>query len=1406
MAPAEVIDLLSSDEESPTKLLQTFRARQNENRTVAKERHKLNGVTGEPQNGTSRPFSSFALTSTIAPCSTEAQQHSLRKELSNTSSFSLGASQADSQPPILAPRAVSSAAERARHMYTPPVLSEEAWKALGSPGRKLKLDFARIQRDLDTSRRQSEPRRLERVDKAGRYQERRLSASRPQGPAPARQKANSSRQISEGAVTTANSRSIAAPAAAANSFMGAEYLHMPGSLPGNSLGIDLSSNDPGAHKRPFESPSARHSPIKKPRMHTVRDDIRQLSPSKGQIVDATDAIAERFTTSSEPEPDKDTRMVSEDDVDLEHPPRDASAATPHAQVSQQSSRPGSSSACQTERHGTYVMQNGQTGARSAVALAAPLSNAPASVGRPPGSKNSRKPFTAEDNALLKRLKSVMNLEWSKIHPYFPDRSLPTLQVHYSTKVKKMQIDVSGVVLPTTDKLQTAPAASQQASSKPLTTASNLGNPYSMDEAALLKKLKEEDHLDWKAMVPFFNGRTAGSLQVYYYTKIRQAPVRKAPDLHRADSHAHGHARSKRARKNNVAVTDGFISWTDAKILMREGVDTESTADDVSDTQSAGPFAQQDTVFPRSLGRIVRQRELGHAAGARAWMSSRCAIPEDLKNNVFKDYSLQQYYHGTSGDVVGLSWSVSGTRFAAGSIAITDNRSMQYNMSRNLLVGDVQDEKLQELVEHHVSRPMVDESDNPNSLGAMRQTQDSRLFLTVTATAFSPAEESALYTTGTDGMLRRYAVAADVQNTAVEYSAEHVSSAELLAVHQEGLVATGCHSATGSINIFSCGSTGLDKVWTGSPRRQDLQSTAAIFPSTLKWGAASVHRNHLLAGFSGDEDKLLAGETVLWDIEYQRQLELRGITRNVFDVCWNPRPSSASVVFAVASNSTGLNLGRGMRTVCPALDINDVLICPHNDQLVAAGATDGKVYVWDQRWAGNGQAPLHVLSHGESLNVLPHGTNRELTDTGVRFLSWGATSSRLYTGSSDGIVKVWNPYRSEDDTHVEDIDVPRQHRSAVMSGAFSPDYQQLLVGTENGRVNVFNITGDQYAKAKQMKLHTATAPIAIEEVPPLEPANALLRSGKMISRPCGAMPIVQVVQGEAYNGPFQAPSKADETAAVQNLQNALDDQTDLETKRAQDGDHYLREPALEKAQIRVCDAQAAVADLQDRQVFADQSRPKAEAFQAMLREARKERQKLVERADRHFGGSTTACHLDCRHLPNSEGLDDTCKSELRIPETLRLVSKAASATSPMSPKEDNCSSCCPLQAPKRGKRHQCISCKLKAMRLTTTCGRCAAPARVEAEGLNQILCEACAFACFRCAGPVTLLEDLRLVRCGACNLSWSVGILGYDLVEGLVASRTIGRNKVQHEQYDDFGAADRERLADNWTVESNDDMY
>ncbi|CAK4029907.1 WD40 repeat [Lecanosticta acicola] len=951
-----------------------------------------------------------------------------------------------------------------------------------------------------------------------------------------------------------------------------------------------------------------------------------------------------------------------------------------------------------------------------------------------------------------------------------------------------------------------------------------GLPYTLEEDQLLKRLKDVECLSWDQIGLYFNGRTLGSLQVRYSSKLSRLPMsdgsrqvlprRKSerPSLPIADSTDgldEPAGRPKRQRNSTAAVPDGFVSWRSLKkpndANERPDIDTPLAFETLpSRDEELCPLSNKDLAFPSSMPRILRQRELG-LTSRRAWTGSH-ATTEELQNHVFTDYTVRRQYEKMSGDVISLSWSPDGHRFAASAIAISDARSMQYNMSRNLLLGNERGE-LRELPEHHVPRPVIDQrdKDNVNGLHAMRASQDPRLFLTVAATAFS-ADGEKLFTAGTDKKMRQYRIEDD-GGVQCQESVEHDTPVDLLAVHGSvsDLLAIGCHSASQNIKIYRSGKR-ADLLQLLSPFRSNVQSSVPIFPSALKWGAAPRHRNLLLAGFSGDQDKANAGETLLYDAANGTSLPMSGSTKNVFDVAWNPLASTASIAFVVACDPSGENVSRGMRSVvqcfapdqgrarriltwqCPAVDINDVAICPHDDNLIAAGATNGAVYIWDQRSADRSQQPLHILKHGVSENVLADDRDAELADTGVRFLSWGATKSRLYTGSSDGVVKVWNPYRSGSNAHVDDLVIPSRQRSAVMSGAFSPDYRELLVGTENGRIDLFSIGGEVGYRTKPFNLVESTASAEKAESDPFSAAQSLLESGQIEVKPCGAMPFRQAVQGPSYAGPYLKPSSEEYTKAEKIYQLALDEKANA--------DKETDEKRKSKAGKKVYEAQMALSELQERHDHHEFSSAKAEKLQEQMARAEQRRRELVKR----LPYPAEPCQLDCAVLPTDEEPEDSARSEMRIPGMLRSVAQLALQAEDEE-SSNTCASCSPrnaLIARAKGKKTTvCASCSLKKARLTSVCERCSGPARLQTDNVRgSTLCEDCSFKCFRCARIVEVDPGLAHLRCYSCDLTWEAGVLGYEL---LTRGRAPWRRSTIDEELDEeeLGNAEREHYASLW---------
>lgn len=152
---------------------------------------------------------------------------------------------------------------------------------------------------------------------------------------------------------------------------------------------------------------------------------------------------------------------------------------------------------------------------------------------------------------------------------------------------------------------------------------------------------------------------------------------------------------------------------------------------------------------------------------------------------------------------------------------------------------------------------------------------------------------------------------------------------------------------------------------------------------------------------------------------------------------------------------------------------------------------------------------------------------EITDTGVRFLSWGDNATRLYSGSSDGIVKVWNVARSEEETFVKDLFTAN---SGIMSGKFSPDASRLVLGEVDGSINVLEVGRDDWSlkDAEPLKYFAYVGEDLQQPDQDSQPEDTdsgiaysadLVQSGEMMYVPMGGFPVRQAVQGPNYDGPF-----------------------------------------------------------------------------------------------------------------------------------------------------------------------------------------------------------------------------------------------------------------------------------------------
>ncbi|KAF2742162.1 hypothetical protein M011DRAFT_433611 [Sporormia fimetaria CBS 119925] len=535
---------------------------------------------------------------------------------------------------------------------------------------------------------------------------------------------------------------------------------------------------------------------------------------------------------------------------------------------------------------------------------------------------------------------------------------------------------------------------------------------------------------------------------------------------------------------------------------------------------------------------LRQRELG-LQSRRGWKAASTPLPYRARNIAYDTLGPSSTWAGASGDVHTLAWSPDGEFFAVGAVAVTDAHSMQYNRSNNLLYGDLTDGTIHELGAHKKLRCRAAPESGPNPTPEMIASQDRYLHYTVSSVAFSPCGQY-MYSGGYDGDVNRWSTRRNGQPIPCP-PLRSKARVEMLDVNADGVVATAMVRGEKAIRVTKMTDDGppvLHEAFTSKKAQE--RPYMKILPTALRFEPEDGRM--LLAGFGANQRELgldSSGDICLYDVETLQQIEVHAASKNVFDLCWVP--NSRGSQFAVGCVAAGSNVNKGVRSVvcfyegtlyykrkkimeleCPAYDMNEVVLCPYDPHLAAAGCTDGRIYLWDVRQPNN---ILHTLSHGKSVMPLDPSIPREISDIGVRFVSWGNNATRLYTGSSDGVIKVWDPSRNDNDVFIEDLVTLN---SGVMSGAFSPENDRLLIGEVNNGVSVFEVgnKGRELKDADKLRY----IPYNDIEKKDLSPAHTedhttearhLLNSGQLMTVPFGGFPVAQVVQGPNYCGPFDS---------------------------------------------------------------------------------------------------------------------------------------------------------------------------------------------------------------------------------------------------------------------------------------------
>ncbi|EXJ60962.1 hypothetical protein A1O7_05115 [Cladophialophora yegresii CBS 114405] len=415
-----------------------------------------------------------------------------------------------------------------------------------------------------------------------------------------------------------------------------------------------------------------------------------------------------------------------------------------------------------------------------------------------------------------------------------------------------------------------------------------------------------------------------------------------------------------------------------------------------------------------------------------------------------ELQLRYTFEGASSDIVQVDWSPDGQYFAAAANSVVNEDSnFSENRPRNLLYGSVPTKTIRELPEHRIERP---------------QGQPQHVYTTVSAVRFGPTGHR-MYTGGYDNKLRVWDVEDETQigcKAELLYKNKRIEVMDVTG-DQTTIVATGTHSGTRSVRVFIGDADLTADCREVRPLREMGMDVFPYAPTCLKFGKGQS-QNRLIAGFGQDSDTLDGtfgpGCMLVWEFAEAKSVAMPFDRGNTFvsDCTWSPsgdlfvvgavtdpldkkEPWEHSVVKLYSTREQQPT----MSFRCTARDINDVT-CDFD--LVTASCTDGSTYVWDRR---HPRVPVHILRHGKPVGGYAQGLDRELNDVGVRYVEWSRNAGQLYTGGSDGFLKLWDSRRSQADVLVQDVvDIGNE----ILCGKFSPDHSSLVIGDEDGRLHLF----------------------------------------------------------------------------------------------------------------------------------------------------------------------------------------------------------------------------------------------------------------------------------------------------------------------------------------------------------------
>ncbi|KAI0802344.1 WD40 repeat-like protein [Xylaria sp. FL0064] len=487
-----------------------------------------------------------------------------------------------------------------------------------------------------------------------------------------------------------------------------------------------------------------------------------------------------------------------------------------------------------------------------------------------------------------------------------------------------------------------------------------------------------------------------------------------------------------------------------------------------------PMAQSETSRSRKIPALLLSREInGNRLGAGCRYRNFVVTAKSHREDYLEP---QVEWANCAGDIMTVSW-LSNTDFICGTTTHSDSHNQQYNKPGNLFLGSAVTNTLCAYPDHRIIRPVVSSGDN--ALDSMVASQDPWLFTSVVSSDYDPCWDLA-FTSSFDKTVKVWK--GENGSMAVQGTWDHGGRVNFIVASKNGAgtIATAADVPTEAVRVYHLDHSNIsespyDSYSCTRVHDEDYVPSEkwAYYPAAIRWGLAADVNHLLLIGYSprsstGEdhdipEDKRKSGELCLWDTRKKTQVKVNSAkTQNVFEVAWHP--SRAAFAAATSASQALEKTDQTPRTQirlfevnkdtkqysaiktldCAAVDINELAIIPNSVlySYVAAGCTNGKVYVWD---TSASDWPMCVLEHGDPIEELLG--SREEEDVGVKFVAWATTADRLYTGSSDGVLKVWN-IRHGRGVLVKDL---IEAKAPITYGAFSPEFTKLVIGDGSGRV-------------------------------------------------------------------------------------------------------------------------------------------------------------------------------------------------------------------------------------------------------------------------------------------------------------------------------------------------------------------